>query len=110
MSSDDYLYAVDLYNFGYWWESHEVFEALWHAAGHNTEQGHFFRALIQFAAANLKRSTGHWRPAERLLMAGLTRLEQVPDVYMGLEVRRFSRLVQDALLAGKDPAVIRLLV
>lgn len=36
--SDAYLYGIDLYNFAYWWECHEVFEGLWHAAGRETEQ------------------------------------------------------------------------
>ena len=53
----DYLYAIDLYNYAYWWECHEVLEGLWRA-GQTTKQGNFFRALIQLAAANLKRSLG----------------------------------------------------
>ena len=53
-TSEDYLYGIDLYNFAYWWECHEVFEGLWHAVGHHSEQGNFFQALIQLAAANLK--------------------------------------------------------
>src|SRR3989441_5753773 len=27
--SEWYLYGIDLYNYGYWWECHEVFEGLW---------------------------------------------------------------------------------
>ena len=53
-ASEDYLYAIDLYNFAYWWESHEIFEGLWHACGRRTQAGNFFQALIQLAAANLK--------------------------------------------------------
>src|SRR2546422_4985790 len=29
--SEWYLYGIDLYNYGHWWECHEVFEGLWHA-------------------------------------------------------------------------------
>src|SRR5262245_16702088 len=28
-----YLYAIDLFNHGFYWEAHEAWEALWHAAG-----------------------------------------------------------------------------
>lgn len=63
-----------------------MLEGLWHAAGHNTEQGNFFRALIQLAAANLKRFVGHRQATENLLFRGLARLEKVPDHYMGVDV------------------------
>ncbi|MEO8047442.1 MAG: DUF309 domain-containing protein [Nitrospirota bacterium] len=90
--SEDYLYGIDLYNYAYWWECHEIFEGLWHAVGHHTEQGNFFQALIQFAAANLKRFTGHHRAAGNLLTNGLVRLQKIPTLYMGVDV---ARLTQD---------------
>jgi uncharacterized protein len=83
---DDYLYAVDLYNFAYWWECHELLEGFWHAAGRKTEQGNFFRALIQLAAANLKRFVGYRQAADNLMLRAITRLEQVPSLYMGVDV------------------------
>jgi predicted metal-dependent hydrolase len=91
-TSADYLYGIDLYNFAYWWESHEVFEGLWHAVGHNSEQGNFFQALIQLAAANLKGFSGNDQAAENLLRRGLIRLQKVPGFYMGLDV---AQLVED---------------
>jgi len=84
--ADEYLYGIDLYNYAYWWECHEVLEGLWHAAGHKTEQGNFFRALIQLAAANLKCFVGHRQAMDNLLRRGLARLEQVPELYMGIDV------------------------
>ena len=90
--SDAYRYGTDLYNFAYWWECHEIFEGLWHAVGHHTEQGNFFQALIQFAAANLKRFTGHHRAAGNLVTNGIVRLQKIPMLYMGIDV---ARLTQD---------------
>ena len=81
----DYLYAIDLYNYAYWWECHEVLEGLWRV-GQTTKQGNFFRALIQLAAANLKRSLGYGQAADNLTFRAITRFEQVPDIYMGIEV------------------------
>lgn len=84
--SDDYLYGIDLFNFAYWWESHELFEAFWHAAGRETEQGHFFQGLIQLAAANLKLAQGN-RPATlNLLRYGIAHLQRVPGSYMGIDI------------------------
>ncbi|THJ12544.1 MAG: DUF309 domain-containing protein, partial [Nitrospira sp. CG24C] len=76
----------DLYNFAYWWECHEVFEGFWHAAGHDTEQGNFFQALIQLAAANLKLFTGNHQAAGKLLTSGMFRLQKTPRFYMGIDV------------------------
>jgi hypothetical protein len=88
--AEDYLYGIDLYNFAYWWECHEVFESLWHAVGTKTEQGNFFQALIQFAAANLKRFTDREPAVENLLRYGLRRLERLPAVYMGVDIVKLS--------------------
>jgi uncharacterized protein len=91
--SDDYLYGIDLYNFAYWWECHEIFETFWHAAGRETEQGHFFQALIQLAAANLKLVQGNVHAARNLLRRGIARLELVPASYMGIDVKDLLRTV-----------------
>ncbi len=89
-ASEEYLYAVDLYNFAYWWESHEVFEGLWHACGPKTTAGNFFQALIQFAAANLKRALGNEAAAQNLAGNGLRRLRNSPAHYMGLDTETFA--------------------
>ena len=99
--SDDYLYGIDLYNFAYWWECHEIFEGFWHAAGHRTEQGNFFQALIQFAAANLKRFIGNHRAAGNLITNGIVRLQKTPKLYMGIGVARFTEDVQQHMI-GSD--------
>jgi uncharacterized protein len=92
--SEEYRYGIDLYNFGYWWECHEVFESFWRATGRETEQGHFFQALIQLAAANLKLVQGKPRARENLLRHGIARLQNVSKSYMGVDVN----LMLEALL------------
>lgn len=96
--SEDYLYGVDLYNFAYWWECHEVFEAFWRAAGRETEQGHFFQGLIQLAAANLKLAQGNLAATRNLLRYGLARFQSVRQSYMGIDVAGMTR----ALVACLD--------
>lgn len=108
-SSEDYLYGIDLYNFAYWWECHEIFEGLWHAAGHETEQGNFFQALIQIAAGNLKQASGAKPSAEKLWLRGLDRLKQLPPVYMGMDVAGFEKDVTGYLAGSRErPALVRL--
>ena len=83
---ETYLFGVDLYNFAYWWESHEVFEAFWHAAGPRTEQGQFFQGLIQLAAGNLKQFMGNEAAASNLFRSSARRFSGLPDHYMGIAV------------------------
>jgi len=102
--SEDYLYGIDLYNFAYWWECHEVFEGLWHAVGHNSEQGNFFQALIQLAAANLKYFLGNPAAAHNLFRSGIIRLRNVPPMYMGIDVPRLTEALQAQLISSHPHA------
>jgi hypothetical protein len=104
-----YLYGIDLFNFAYWWESHEVFEDLWHVAGHQTEQGNFFQALIQLAAANLKRFVGIEAAAQKLARSALVRLQTLPPLYMGIDVLELCGIVQDDLARpGQTKLLVKL--
>ena len=89
-TSEDYLYGIDLYNWTYWWEAHEVFEAFWHAYGRSTPAGNFFQALIQCAAANIKRELGHEQATRNLVLRALTRLRDCPVQYMGLDTESLA--------------------
>ena len=99
LKSEDYLYGIDLYNFAYWWECHEVFEALWHEVGPDTEQGNFFQALIQLAAANLKYFLGNPAAAHNLFRGGIIRLQNVPPSYQGIDVPRLTEALQAHLVS-----------
>ena len=101
----DYLYAIDLYNYAYWWECHEMLEGLWRA-GQTTKQGNFFRALIQLAAANLKRSLGYGQAADNLMFRAISRFEQVPDFYMGIKVASLLSHLREH--SGEAAPLIRL--
>jgi len=51
-------WAIDLFNHGYYWESHEAWESLWHAFGRNGTQAKFAKGLIKLAAAGVKAREG----------------------------------------------------
>lgn len=107
--SEDYLYGIDLYNFAYWWECHEVFEGLWHAAGHDTEEGNFYQALIQLAAANLKHFLDRTTAAHNLLQRGLARFQHVPPAYMGIDVAGLSETIRHRMAHSRTQSpLIRL--
>ena len=107
--SEWYLYGIDLYNHGYWWECHEVFEGLWHAVGPDSPQGHFLQALIQVAAANLKRLVNASEPASTLSQAALERLQKFSGIYMGVDVSALTEDVRAYFDGSREmPALIRL--
>jgi hypothetical protein len=49
-----YLYGIDLFNNGFYWEAHEAWESLWHAAGKEGHTADFLKALIKVTAAAVK--------------------------------------------------------
>jgi hypothetical protein len=89
----DYLYGVDLYNAGYLWEAHEVWEGLWHQAKRDALQAPFLQGLIQCAAAALKVPMRQPNGLARLAEQGTARLERVgretQGRFMGLDVASF---------------------
>jgi hypothetical protein len=91
----DYLFGVDLYNAGFLWEAHEVWEGLWHAAKHDPAQADLLQGLIQCAAAALKVPMAQPGGLTRLARAGTERLEGVArrtsGTYMGLALFDFVR-------------------
>jgi predicted metal-dependent hydrolase len=68
-NNNEYLYAIDLFNHGFYWEAHEAWEGLWHAAGRHGPSADFLKGLIKLAAAGVKakegRTTGVLRHAHR---------------------------------------------
>lgn len=57
--SADFLAACRLFDAGYYWEAHEQWEGLWHAAGRTTPRGRAVQGLIKLAAAGVKAREGN---------------------------------------------------
>ncbi len=87
----EYCYAVDLWNAGYYWEAHEHWEALWHAAGRAGVTADFFKSLIKLAAAGVKAREGRPDGVLRHLIRALQLLQQV-----------FSQLERDSSISPED--------
>lgn len=96
--NSEYLWGVDLFNGGYFWEAHEAWEELWHCAPLDSIVRAFLQGLIQCAASALKMRTGHKRGAQRLAAKGLHKLERVSlatAVCAGIEVEAFCVAVRE---------------
>jgi hypothetical protein len=114
-----YLRGIDLFNYGFYWEAHESWEAAWHAAGRSGITADFFKALIKLAAAGVKaregRPTGvklHALRAKQLLEDVLRQVDEQSPIFMGLSlpdlIESANRLAAapDAVLNQSNEAVV----
>ena len=88
-----YLYGVDLFNHGYYWEAHEAWEGLWHACGRTGPTGSFLKGLIKLAASGVKVREGiprgmqsHARRAAELFQQTSHELTAEDLYFMGLRL------------------------
>ena len=102
----DYLYGIDLFNHGFYWEAHEAWEGLWHACGRRGVTANYLQALINFAAAGFKARWGNVRgmranaqTAAKLFDSAARQLGRDSGRYMGLDVQ--ALLLSTTDLAGQ---------
>ncbi len=105
-----YLYGLDLFNHGYYWEAHETWEQIWHVAGRRGPMADFFKGLIKLAAAGVKvregRTAGvrsHARRAAELFGRVAESLEPSERHYFGLSLERLMALATEV---AKEPPMI----
>jgi predicted metal-dependent hydrolase len=99
-SCESYLYGIDLFNHGYWWEAHEALESVWLAAGQrSTPCGIFVQGLIQLAGAQLKRYIGEPCGAQSLTRAGCEKLSHIEGTYLGIAI---TPLIDEAQLCLRE--------
>jgi predicted metal-dependent hydrolase len=72
-----FRYGLSLHDGGFFWEAHEIWEAVWKAAPMNGRDRLALRALIQIANAGLKQRQARRRAAERLLDEARTLLGEL---------------------------------
>jgi uncharacterized protein len=88
-----YLYGIDLFNGGYYWESHVAWESLWMACGRKGVVADFLKGLIKLAAAGVKALEGkpegvesHSSRAAELWRRVIRSLGSEPDLLMGFRI------------------------
>jgi hypothetical protein len=104
--SEEYRYGIDLFNFGYWWESHEQFEALWRVSGPLCPEGRFFQGLVQVAAAYVKRRMENASAATTLFHKATRNLKLAPAHCMGLNVGALIEAIEKSSATPDEPAIV----
>lgn len=102
--SNEYLWGCELFNHGFYWEAHEVWEELWHRLGRTGPDADFLKGLIKLAAVGVKVREGkplgverHCRRAAELFTSLLPRLPAGETAHRG-------GLSLAELVAAADPA------
>lgn len=108
-ASPEFLFALDLFNHGYYWEAHEAWESLWHAAGHAGPAAALLKALIKLAAAGVKAREGnaagvrrHARRAEELFRSAADHDRELCGLFAALGganlISYCNQLAENALI------------
>jgi predicted metal-dependent hydrolase len=79
-----FQWGIDLFNAGYYWESHEAWEAVWIAAGRKGPTADFLKALIKLAAAGVKLREQNDSGARRHLRRAVELFETAGDSGAGV--------------------------
>ncbi|QDU69361.1 DUF309 domain-containing protein [Engelhardtia mirabilis] len=91
-----YLRGIDLYNHGFPWEAHEVWESIWHTARRDPElarQASLLRGLIQLAAVRVLLRDGRPRGAERVAGRARRNFERLRETQLwGLDAAQLERV------------------
>jgi Domain of unknown function (DUF309) len=83
LGSDVFLWGLDLFNHGYYWEAHEAWEGLWQVVDRGGPSRMLFKGLILLSAAGMKIREGKHAAAVRhagRAAALLRRLMKVPEL------------------------------
>lgn len=105
--SPTWCIACALFEAGYYWEAHEAWESLWHAAGRTGPVADCLKGLIKWAAAGVKVREGrpegvrrHCLRAAELLHSSCTWFNAAPIV--GLDVPHMLLMIRAAASCPPD--------
>ena len=106
VSSDAFLWGLDLFNHGYYWEAHESWEGLWQVADRDGPLRVLFKGLILLSAAGVKIRERKNAAAARHTKRAAAQLRQL----MNVPNRAFERALgmSPAALAECAEAAIRI--
>ena len=91
--STAYLYAIDLFNHGFYWESHVWWEALWHHTGRKGISSDFLKALIKLAAAGVKFKVGQTKAAKGHCTRAVELLQSIQKIHPVMAGLNLKKLI-----------------
>ncbi len=104
--NEDYLFGIDLFNAGYFWEAHASWERLWAHPEISPEVRRFLQAMVQTAAACLKARMGEKAGARKLL--DRARLESFEGCVLGVDAHALAREARKFVEGEGEPPTVEL--
>lgn len=96
---DDCGYAADLFQAGFFWEAHELWEGLW-AAAEDARQRALFKGLVQTAAALVHQRDGRPEAARTLAARAAGHLAAAGGVLCGIDTEALRAELADLPSGG----------
>lgn len=100
-NNPDLRYALDLFNHGYFWESHVYFEALWNAHKREGSVADFLKALIKLGAAGVKLAVVQKTHAIEHFHRALELLSLVEGLegkkFLGFDLEKLQSQIHDSI-------------
>lgn len=87
---EEYLWGIQLFNHGYYWEAHETWEQVWHACGRKGPAADYSKGLIKLAAAGVKTREGRPEGVARHANRSAELLRNVKVSFGGSNVAPFG--------------------
>lgn len=109
-----FCYSIDLYNFGYYWESHVYLEALWNAHNRKGYIADFLKSLIRLAAASIKIEIEQRKSSIGHLERGLELIESIKDhtdnQFLGFNLLELSKNIKSEMKNMKEDNIKNLTI
>ncbi|MGX5832147.1 DUF309 domain-containing protein [Mesorhizobium sp. 43Arga] len=111
LGSDTFLWGLDLFNHGYYWEAHEAWEGLWQVADRGGPLRILFKGLILLSATGVKIREGkqvaamrHAGRAAGLLIRLTNMVEHPVERALGMPL---TTLAKHAEAAARNPVALQ---
>ena len=103
-------YSLDLYNHGYFWESHVYFEALWNAHKRKGSIADFFKAMIKLGAAGVKFQINQPKNASAHFIRAKELLESIMNAegsnFLGFDLKDLIAKIDSALDSNESSIIV----
>lgn len=94
---EEYLYSIDLFNHGFWWEAHVYLKQLCTVTGRESPLGRFLVGLVLIAAAMLHYFMVDTESAAMLAQMGLEKMREAHGCSLGIDIESLANDMQQCL-------------
>ena len=105
---EEFLFGIDLFNAGFYWEAHEAWECLWIACGRRGHWATTLQGLIKLAAAGVKAREGNATGVSRHATRAVELLSEAAAEKYGLdnrdEISQFAKQLSESPLVDTTPS------